>query len=124
MSTTTATAAPKPDHRKLPRKKRPPSRRDQAIYMQWLAEACPQQQLAEDHGLKQPRISQILQPREEVAGQPAAAGGRRAEPRRSGSGLERWEQQQLHRGIYQRAIRDYDSTPEELTTSKKGEPRR
>ena len=34
---------------------------------------------------------------------------------------ERWEQQQLHRGIYQRAIRRFDSTPAVLTTSKEGE---
>ena len=76
--------------------------------MQWLTDACTQEQLAEEHGVKQPRISQILSRVKKWRAnlRPQEDGELSHDERQR---AERWEHQELHRGIYQRAIRDYDS---------------
>src|SRR5436190_4789134 len=55
-----ATALPKPDHRSLPRRKRTPSERDQALFDLRHAKGWTQERLAREHKLSQSRVSQIL----------------------------------------------------------------
>src|SRR5688572_13516093 len=57
MTTTTE----KPDHRSLPRKKHPPTDRDQAIYVAYRSQGLTQEKLASDFKVSQRRVSQIIQ---------------------------------------------------------------
>ena len=50
----------KNNHRSLPRQKRPPSARDQAIFLAYRTQGRSQAKLAEENGLSQRRISQIV----------------------------------------------------------------
>ena len=115
-----STAAPKPDHRTLPRKKRPPSDRDQALYVARHTRAWSQAKLAEEFHLSQPRVSQILQ---RVAQWRAGFGPRAAgELDHAGQQrLERFLARERYQSIYDRAIREFDAAPKELTASKSGE---
>src|SRR5437773_6550437 len=60
---------PKPDHRTLPRRKRPLSTRDQAILLASRTQGRTQAQLAADFRLSQSRISQILRRAEKLTRQ-------------------------------------------------------
>src|SRR5262245_19709770 len=110
----------KPDHRSLPRQKRPPSARDQAIYLDRQTRGCSQQQLAADNRLSQSRISQILRRVEQWRAnlRPQAEGELdHAERQR----LERWLERERQQAIYDRAIRAFDTAPRELKTTKEGQ---
>jgi hypothetical protein len=106
-------ALPKPDHRSLPRKKRPPSERDQALFDLQQAKGWTQERIAIEHRLSQSRVSQILRRvaawRE--AQQRAQEAERVGEQDRRQSRLERARQEEL----YSRALRELDGTPSELT---------
>ena len=115
-----STIAKKPDHRTLPRRKRPPSSRDQAIYLARHALGWSQAQLAQQFQLSQPRVSQILRRVEQWrarTGSPVEreldAAGRRA--------LERQLERERSLALYDRAIRAFDAAPRELTAHKRGE---
>jgi len=114
------TTAEKPDHRTLPRKKRPPSDRDQALYVARHTRAWSQAKLAEEFHISQPRVSQILR---RVAEWRAGFG-----PRAAGEldhvgqqRLERFLARERYQSIHDRAIREFDAAPKELTASKSGE---
>jgi hypothetical protein len=110
----------KPDHRTLPRKKRPPSERDQMIFLARHTHAWTQAKLAEEFHLSQPRVSAILRRVEQwrsgygpqAAGEIDHAGRQR---------LERFLDRERNQGIFDRAIRGFDEAPKELTADKSGD---
>src|SRR5262245_13045090 len=112
-----ATTGNQPDHRTLPRKKRPPSLRDQGIYLEFLDGGRTQADLAENHRLTQPRISQILSRVQKWRAnlRPQEEGELSYEERRR---LNYYANREMHESIRRRAIRDYDSAPRQLKTSK------
>src|SRR5215207_8753611 len=114
MSTT-----PKPDHRKLPRKKRTPSGRDQAIFVARRTLGRTTLELAAEHGLSPSRISQIVRRVEKwrANASPLEDGDLNHQERQR---LERWLARERSQAIYDRAIRAYDTAPPELTTTKSG----
>ena len=116
----TTTTAATSDHRTRPRKKRAPSSRDQAIFLAYRAGGKSQAQLAEDNHLSQRRISEIVRRVEHWRANllPAAAG--ELEPQQQAR-LERYLEQQRLQGIYDRAIRAYDTQPQELKTARQGD---
>src|SRR5262245_46844027 len=108
------------DHRKLPRKKRIPSPRDQAMYLARLTHGVTQEELAKEHRLSQSRVSQILR---RVAKwwanlRPEPEGELAPEERQR---LERWLERERQQAIYDRGIRGFDSAAKQLTTTKSGE---
>ena len=112
-------SAAKPDHRSLLRKKRPPSARDQAIYLAYKTTGKTQSQLAADHDLTQRRISQIIQRVERWRANliPAASGEL---DRQESQRLERWLEQQRLQCIYDHAMRAHKTQATELKTTRKG----
>jgi hypothetical protein len=66
-------AEKKTDHRKLPRRKRPLSTRDQAILLASRTQARTQAQLAKDFHLSQSRISQILRRAARLEAEPVSS---------------------------------------------------
>ena len=116
----TTTAPAKPDHRSLPRKKRPPTARDQAIFIAYHVTARTQTELAEDYDLSQRRISEIIKRVERWRADliPAAAG--ELEPRQQ-QRVDRWLEHERLRSIHARAIRAYDTQALELKTTRKGD---
>jgi hypothetical protein len=117
---TTTTAAAKPDHRSLPRKKRPPTARDQAIFLAYRVTARTQAELAEDYDLSQRRISEIIKRVERWRADliPAEAG--ELEPKQQ-QRVDRWLEHERLRSVHDRAIRAYDTQALELKTTRKGD---
>jgi hypothetical protein len=113
------TTPTKPDHRQLPRKKRPPSPRDQAIYLAYRTTGVSQAKLAADNRLSQRRISAIIHRVERWRADlnPAATG--QLDPQQS-QRLERWLEQQRLQAVYDRSIRGFDTQKPELKTTRKG----
>ena len=105
-----ASDLPKPDHRTLPRKKRPPSPRDQALFDLRQAKGWTQERIAKEHRLSQSRVSQIL--RRVAAWRDAQQAELAGEQERHQSRLERARHQEL----YERSLREFDGVPQELTT--------
>lgn len=105
---------PRLDHRKLPRKKRPPTARDQALFELRQAKGWSQERIAREQGLSQSRVSQILRRvaawRE--AQRPVSEQELAGEQERHQRRLERARQQEL----YERALRELDAAPDEVTT--------
>src|SRR6185503_11276007 len=91
-------AAPKPDHRRLPRKRRQPSERDQALFNLRQAKGWTQERIAKEHRLSQSRVSQILRRvaawRE--AQQPASGAELAGEEERHERRLERARHQEMY----------------------------
>jgi hypothetical protein len=110
---------PKPDHRSLPRKKRLPSARDQAIYVSRMARGCSQASLAKEHRLSQSRISQILRRVERWRAnlRPSDCGELDHAQRQR---IERQLERERHQELYDRGLRGFDSAPQQLTTKKEG----
>jgi transcriptional regulator with XRE-family HTH domain len=108
------------DHRSRPRAKRQPSERDQAIYVARMTRGLSQAELAEQQGLSQSRISQILRRVEKWRGEvwPAEAGELDHAQRQR---VERWLEHQRQQAIYDRALAAFDRGPRELVTRKSGE---
>jgi len=107
--------SPEGDHRRLPRTKRVPSSRDQAIFVRYRATGRSQQELATDFRLSQRRISAILQRVERWFS--AGLGSHSIDCQR----LDRWLQREQSQAIYDRALRAFDQGPKELKTVRKGE---
>jgi len=99
------------DHRRRPRKKRPISPRDQAIYIAYRSQALTQAQLAKQFRLGQRRISTIIQRVE-------SSTTLNLEPGTLNLPVEvaRACAQQL----YATAIRSYERAPEAITTTQTG----
>ena len=114
------TSPTRPDHRQLPRKKRTPSSRDQAIYLAYKTTGVSQAKLAEDNHLSQRRISAIITRVDRWRANliPAAAGQL---DHHQAQRLERWLEQQRLQAVFQRAIRDYDTQQSELKTTRHGD---
>ena len=111
---------PKPDHRTLPRKKRPPSARDEAIYLLKSVKGWTQQQLAAEFRLSQSRVSQVLRRYEawRAAARPQSSGELdHAQQQR----VERWLEKKRYEELYERSMRDYDAAPRRLKTIKSSE---
>jgi Sigma-70, region 4 len=110
---------PKPDHRTLPRKKRAPSMRDQAILVAYRVEGRTQEDLAEKYRLSQRRISAIISRVERWRADviPAAEGEL---DRKQRERFERWAERERLQGIQSRAMRAYDTQPTELKTVREG----
>jgi hypothetical protein len=108
------------DHRSLPRKKRTPSSRDQAIYLAYKTTGVSQAKLALDNHLSQRRISAILQRVERWRANliPAAAGEL---DHHQSQRLERWLEQQRLQAVFDRAIRGFDTQQSELKTTRNGD---
>src|SRR5262245_15975388 len=110
MSTTVRTSDPS-NHRRRPRAKRPPSSRDQAIYVAYRSTGRTQAELAEDYHLSQRRISAIVQRVERwVVESPTAR-----------LQLDRRQERERSQAIYDRAIRAFDHAPKQLKTARKGQ---
>jgi len=116
----TTTVPAKPDHRSLPRKKRPPTARDQAIFLAYHVTARTQTELAEDYDLSQRRISEIIKRVERWRADliPAAEG--ELEPKQQ-QRVDRWLVHERLRCVYDRSIRAYDTQALELKTTRKGD---
>jgi Sigma-70, region 4 len=107
-------AAPKPDHRRLPRKKRQPSERDQALFNLRQAKGWTQERIAKEHRLSQSRVSQIL--RRVAAWREAQQPGSGAELAGEEERHERRLERARHQEMYERSLREFDSVPPEWTS--------
>lgn len=108
------TTNPKPDHRTLPRRKRPPSARDQALFDLRHAKGWTQGRIAKEHKLSQSRVSQIL--RRVAAWREAERPGNEAELAGEQQRHQRRLEQARHQELFDRSLRELDATPEEVTT--------
>jgi transposase len=111
--------AAKPDHRTLPRKKRAPNLRDQAILVAYRVEGRTQAKLAEDYDLSQSRISAIIRRVERWRADliPAAENELDGSQRQR---LERWLERERLQAIHTRAMRAHDAQVRELKTVREG----
>ena len=111
--------ATKTDHRSLPRQKRAPSERDQAIYAARHSLGWTQARLAKKYHVSQRRISTILKRVEQWLGnaRPLEQGELDAGARLR---LERRLEHERARAVYDKAMRAFDTGPKELKTTKKG----
>jgi hypothetical protein len=110
---------PKPDHRKLPRKKRTPSARDQAILVAYRTQGCTQASLAKEHHISQRRVSEIVRRVERWRANliPDQESELDHEQRVR---LDRWLERERGQAIFDRAIRAFDNARPELKTTRAG----
>jgi hypothetical protein len=121
MTSDVRTAA---DHRRLPRQKRPPRGRDQAIFVAYRTQGRTQAELAKDYRLSQSRVSAIIRRVEHWLADKRGGDVALAEPPLDHAQqlrLDRWLHRERSQAIYDRAIRAFDHGPSELTTCREGE---
>jgi hypothetical protein len=109
--TDTLNTTPRFDHRRLPRKKRPISPRDQAIYIAYRSQGLTQAQLAKQFRLGQRRISTIIQRVEKSATTNLQPGT---------SNLPVEVARACAQQLYTAALRSYDHAPNAITTTQTG----
>src|SRR5947207_13800508 len=110
---------PKIDHRKLPRQKRPPSARDQAILVAYRTQGRTQVSLARQHGISQRRVSEIVRRVERWRADLIPSEENQLEHEQQVR-LDRWLERERGQAIYDRGIRAFDHAPKELTTTRTG----
>src|SRR5262245_38467683 len=103
------------NHRRLPRRKRPLSFRDEAIYIAYRSQGLSQEKLADDYRLSQSRISQILRRVESWHNSPEYQA-----PSPESLDFDLRLARAQSQAIYDRALRAFDHAPHELTTTKEG----
>src|SRR5687768_16939272 len=106
------TNRPTPDHRTLPRKKRAPSQRDQAILVAYRVNGRTQADLAEQYDLSQSRISAIVRRVERWRAELVLVDEDELDNRQRRR-LESWLERERLQGIYERSMRAYDTQPAE-----------
>ena len=111
---------PQSDHRRKPRKKHIPSARDQEIYIAYRTQGVTQAKLAEDNGLSQRRISQIVQHVERWRANviPGEANELDYDALKR---LDYWTVRARNQALWDRGIRGHDNAKTELTTIRRGE---
>jgi len=109
----------KPDHRKLPRKKRAPSSRDQAILVAHRVHGRTQADLANEYRLTQSRISAIVRRVEKWRAGVFPSVDEELDGRER-QRLERWVERERLQAVHSRAMRAYDTQPAELVTVREG----
>ena len=119
MSTNPLPAA-KPDHRTLPRKKRAPSSRDQAILVAYRVQGRTQADLAEDNRLSQRRISEIVRRVERWRADLIPAAENELD-RGQRERFERWLERERLQAIHTSAMRAHDAQVTELKTVREGQ---
>src|SRR5687767_5190206 len=123
MTTTSA----KKDHRSLPRQKRAPSARDQAIFLAYRTQGRSQAKLAEENGLSQRRISQIVRrtqhwldhgiPTLHTTPPSAYSLALPSSDRLDRQRLERRLARERDQAIFDRALHQHDHQPKALVTT-------
>jgi len=110
----------KPNHRKLPRKRRAPSGRDQAILVAYRVHGRTQQELADEYHLSQRRISAIVCRVERWRAELLPAVDEELDSRER-QRLERWLERERLQAIHSRAMRAYDTQQPALVSVREGQ---